>query len=398
MQKSGRLYYVDWLRVIAFAILIVYHCSVAFFPDMSWLIKSAQTSETLSLIMKFPRAWRLALLFFVSGMGTWFAFRSVSGVAFLKDRFVRLLPPLLFAMCVIVVPQVWYERMQEDGYNGSLMSFWLTRYFAEGKYPAGNFTWAHMWFVAYLLVMAVVCYPIFRLLNDPKMQRFMAWFETVARSNAIYLMFLLPLLLNLALSPIFPRQTNTLYNDGAWFAAWASWFGLGFLIARHHGAILDTLIRRRWLSAALALALTVVLYRYAWTGAPEQRIGDFDNMTAIFKAMIFALAWTMILAAIGFAARHLDRPSRPLAWLNRKIFPLYIVHQTIIVGALFHFLPLELGVAATFGLVLLTTVAGSLAFCVLAEWLPGPFGNLVGLPGQRPKERAAARSIAPQNP
>ncbi len=46
---------------------------------MNWLLKSAETSETLSLIMDFPRAWRLALLFFVSGMGTWFAFRSSFG-------------------------------------------------------------------------------------------------------------------------------------------------------------------------------------------------------------------------------------------------------------------------------------------------------------------------------
>jgi glucan biosynthesis protein C len=133
IQMSGRLYYVDWLRVIAFAILVIYHCSVAFFPDMSWLMKSVEGSETLSLVMKFPRAWRLALLFFVSGMGTWFAFRSNTGLTFLKDRMVRLAVPLLFAMCVIIVPQVWYERVYEDGYDGSLMSFWLTRYFTEGK-------------------------------------------------------------------------------------------------------------------------------------------------------------------------------------------------------------------------------------------------------------------------
>jgi glucan biosynthesis protein C len=30
--------------VAAFVILIVYHSSVAFFPDLSWLMKSAETS------------------------------------------------------------------------------------------------------------------------------------------------------------------------------------------------------------------------------------------------------------------------------------------------------------------------------------------------------------------
>ena len=60
MQPTERLYYVDGLRVFAFAILIAYHSSVAFFPDMKWLISSAEGSEALSLAMKYPRGWRLA--------------------------------------------------------------------------------------------------------------------------------------------------------------------------------------------------------------------------------------------------------------------------------------------------------------------------------------------------
>ena len=214
MQPTTRLYYVDWLRVIAFAILIAYHSSVAFFPDMKWLISSPQGSETLSLVMMYPRAWRLALLFFVSGMGTWFVFRSSTGLGFLKERFLRLFVPLIFAMCVIVVPQVWYERMWEDGYQGSLLTFWLTRYFTEGKYPDGNFTWAHMWFVGYLIVMCFVCWFRWSPTRPAVMD-----IRGRARSSAVYLFFLLPLVLNLALSPFFPRQTNALYNDGAWFAA-----------------------------------------------------------------------------------------------------------------------------------------------------------------------------------
>ena len=149
---------------------------------------------------------------------------------------MRLFVPLIFAMCVIIVPQVWFERMAEDGYEGSLLTFWLTRYFTEGRYPTGNFTWAHMWFVAYLLVMSFVCYPMFRILSHPRAKPVTDWFERTAKTDGIYLFFLLPLVLNLALTPFFPRQTNALYNDGAWFAAWASWFGLGFLVARHHAA------------------------------------------------------------------------------------------------------------------------------------------------------------------
>ena len=390
MQPTTRLYYVDWLRVIAFAILIAYHSSVAFFPDMKWLISSPQGSETLSLVMMYPRAWRLALLFFVSGMGTWFVFRSSTGLDFLKERFLRLFVPLIFAMCVIVVPQVWYERMWEDGYQGSLLTFWLTRYFTEGKYPDGNFTWAHMWFVGYLIVMCFVCYPVFRLVTQPVMRPVMDWFERQARSNAIYLFFLLPLVLNLALSPFFPRQTNALYNDGAWFAAWASWFGLGFLIAKHHAAVIGAIISRRHASLALSLTIAACLYVFSWTGAGGYSIGDYNEMTPLFKVLLFALAWSTILAAVGYAAAHLNKGSRALSWLNRKIFPLYIVHQTVVVAALFYVLPLGLGVWTEYLLVAAATVTGSLLFAVLADLLPSSLKPLVGL-SDKPSRSAAAK-------
>lgn len=383
MQANERLHYVDWLRVFAFAILIAYHSSVAFFPDMKWLISSPDGSETLSLVMMYPRGWRLALLFFVSGMGTWFVFRTKSGFDFLNERTLRLFVPLIFAMCVIVVPQVWYERMWEGTYEGSLVSFWLTRYFAEGKYPQGNFTWAHMWFVGYLVVMCFVCYPVFRLLTLPVSKPVTDWFERKASGDAIYLFFLLPLALNLALTPFFPRQTNALYNDGAWFAAWASWFGLGFLVAKHRAKVIGAIIMRRHVSAIMSLTLAAYLYTYSWTGLGRVSIGDYDNMTPLFKLLLFAMAWSTILACVGYAALHFNKASPALSWLNRKIFPLYIVHQTVVVAALFHVLPMNIGVWSEFLLVLLATTVGSLLFAILADKLPSPLKPLVGLVDRR---------------
>ena len=385
MPPATRLHYVDWLRVSAFLILIVYHSSVAFFPNMPWLMKSPEGIPSLELVMDFPRAWRLALLFFVSGMGTWFVFRASTGGIFLKERFVRLFVPLIFAMCVIVVPQVWFERMAEDGYDGSLLTFWFTRYFTEGRYPTGNFTWAHMWFVAYLLVMSFVCYPVFRLLMHPRAKPVADWFERAAKGDGIYLFFLLPLLLNLVFTPLFPRQTNALYNDGAWFAAWASWFGLGFLVARHHTAIIGGIVARRYHSLAFSILLTAYLYLFCFTSVGGQFLGNYDDMTPVFKFLVFALAWAMILALVGFGALYFNRESAALSWLNRKIFPLYIVHQTVVIAALYYLLPLEMGAWKTWPLVVAATFAGSLAFALLAERLPPRLGLLVGVPARRPR-------------
>lgn len=397
MQQNMRLHYIDWLRVSAFAILILYHSSIAFFPDLSWLISSPERSPNLSLVMMFPRVWRLALLFFVSGMGTWFAFRSETGLAFLRGRFTRLFLPLIFAMCVIIVPQVWYERLLEGRFDGSLMEFWVLKYFTEGRYPTGNFSWAHMWFVAYLLVMTVICYPVFLAVISPRMRAVTDWFERTARSPAIYLLVLLPLVLHLALSPIFPRQTNVLYNDGAWFAAYASWFGLGFLIAKHHQAVIGGIISRRWWSAVLAAVLTASHYRYAWVDEVHGIGGAHGGMNEVlYKTLSFTLAWCVILTAVGFAALYVNRPSKALSWLNAKIFPLYIAHQTFVVMALYYVLPLNQPLMVKYALVVATTTFWSLAFAILADRLPAPYRTLVGLPDRKATRTASSKAAASQ--
>ncbi len=391
---SHRLYYVDALRVSAFGLLILYHSSAAFLYDLDWLFNSPEKSQTLSLVTLFPRAWRLALLFFVSGMGTWFAFRSQTTFDFLKGRFLRLFLPLIFAMCVIIVPQVWYERLSDGRFQGSLLEFWVLRYFTEGKYPTGNFSWAHMWFVAYLLVMTVICTPIFRLFTLPSTRRLSDWFERTARSPAIYLFVLLPLALHLIFLPFFPRETNVLYNDGAWFAVWASWFGLGFLVAKHHQAVVPAIIARRWWSLAIAAALTIWLYRFSWVTKAASIGGETGGMSmALYKTLTFSLAWTVILAAVGFAALHANRKSPVLSWLNAKIFPLYIVHQTFVIMALYYVLPLDLSLWSKLALVVAITTFWSLLTAVIAALLPSPFRMLVGLPDRR-KVRAPDQSMA----
>ena len=393
-MQDTRLHYIDWLRVSAFGLLILYHSSAAFLYDLDWLFNSPEKSQALSLVTLFPRAWRLALLFFVSGMGTWFAFRSQTAVEFLKGRFVRLFLPLIFAMCVIIVPQVWYERLLDGRFQGSLLEFWVTRYFTEGRYPTGNFSWAHMWFVAYLLVMTVICTPIFWFLTHASGRGLSDWFKRTARTPAIYLFVLLPLVLHLIFLPFFPRETNVLYNDGAWFAVWASWFGLGFLVAKHHQAVVPAIISKRWMSFTIAAILTICLWRYSWVTKAAGIGGETGGMQmALYKALTFSLAWAVILTAVGFAAVHLNRKSAALTWLNAKIFPLYIVHQTFVVMALYYVLPLDLSLWSKLALVIGITTFWSILGAILADLWPAPYRILVGLPDRR-KASSAGRKIA----
>ena len=114
-KMDGRRYDLDWLRVLAFGILILYHTGQFYVADWGWHIKSETTSETLKYFMWIFNPWRIPLLFFVSGAAMWFAVKKIGALSLLRLRFVRLLPPLLLGMWLIVPPQLYYQIMQERG-------------------------------------------------------------------------------------------------------------------------------------------------------------------------------------------------------------------------------------------------------------------------------------------
>jgi hypothetical protein len=57
----------DWLRVIAFWLLIYFHAAIAFVPGGIPMIQNAEVSPVLQVMVGFLHEFRLALLFLISG-------------------------------------------------------------------------------------------------------------------------------------------------------------------------------------------------------------------------------------------------------------------------------------------------------------------------------------------
>src|ERR1700712_3041043 len=94
---SERKYYIDWIRILAFFMLIFFHCAMPFIT-FDWEVKNAETSVPLTRLLYWLHQWRLPLLFFISGVGISFSLNRRSVMAFAGERFVRLFIPLLFAI------------------------------------------------------------------------------------------------------------------------------------------------------------------------------------------------------------------------------------------------------------------------------------------------------------
>lgn len=119
----GRLYDLDWLRVLAVTTLVPFHTGMLFNTLSGWHIQSDVLSLPISLVNQFILMWLMPVLFFVTRAASWFVVGSQRVSDYIDKRGKRLLIPLAFGMLILVPPQVYIERIQRGQFQGSFLDF-----------------------------------------------------------------------------------------------------------------------------------------------------------------------------------------------------------------------------------------------------------------------------------
>jgi peptidoglycan/LPS O-acetylase OafA/YrhL len=354
---EDRLYGLDWLRIGAFALLILYHIGMFFVP-WDWHVKTAEPQEWLELPMTAVNPWRLALLFVISGYASRILLAKTSErSAFARSRSVRLLVPLAAGMALFVAPQAWAELQAKAAYPHGFWHYWLNDYFVFGK-TAGVITptWNHLWFVAYLWVytMALALLALAPATWRGRLQR---GFDGLFGG---WRLFVLPVvwlwLLRALVFPIF-GETHALLDDLYAHLVYASafFFGVGLAGTRS----LWPPILAGWKAAAAMAAFGYGIIVLLDLTIP----GDSGPLELLVTRLARSLlAWGAILALLALARLKLTRDGPARRYLTEAIFPYYIAHQTIIVLVGHALGPLRLGAAAEFAIILPSTLIG----CALA--------------------------------
>jgi glucans biosynthesis protein C len=364
-----RHYGMDWLRIGAFGLLILYHVGMVFVP-WNYHVKSTHIHDWTKLPMLALNAWRLSLLFVVSGYASRaLVGRSTGLLAFAGNRSARLLVPLIFGMAVIVPPQPWVELVTKHGLDTPFPAFWWQDYFRFTKMGGLDLpTWNHLWFVAYLWVYTMLLIVLAALVRTPRAQ---ALFDRVfAKSFWGVGVLVVPLAWLLAVHVWwFPMkgETHALVGDWIAHANYLPAFLFGFGLARSERTM--AAIARVWpIAAALALAgyATVIWAETSWPGsmpAPRWAVPLYGSAHAVQQ-------WGAIIALIGVAERWLNRDRPIRATLTEAVFPFYIIHQTVIVVVMFWLLGAGLPGWAEFAILVGATVAGCLAFYLGGRAVP----------------------------
>ena len=103
------------------------------------------------------------------------------------------------------------------------------------------------------------------------------------------------------------------------------------------------------------------------------RIGELSpgGKVVVYAVLAFWTAFGVasgcwLVALLGFARRFLRATPRLLAHAARAVFPIYLLHQTVIVLVAYHVVRWPMGVSAKFGVLLMLSFALTVALAELA--------------------------------
>lgn len=337
MEKSlNRRNDIDWLRNLAILLLFPFHAARVFDYWEPNYVTNSELSWTLSWFIATTAYWFMPLLFFLAGASSWYALRVRENKAYVRERFTKLFIPLIIGIVVIVPPQGYFALKHHHNFNGtyldSLVVFFTDYSDLSGYY--GTFTPAHLWFILYLFVIALVFISmkssLDKLIN-----------KGLLSSKWVLLSLFVPLTLTEALPS--PAGKNLFY--------FLFIFIVGYLIGT------DDKIREIINRVKFKLFMVLIPYVPLWFALAyfNQNAADFSPMS-IFLAFIKNFALLLTLAVIlGYGQKFLSVNNRILNYLNDAAFPLYILHQSVLIGISYYIVQLDMNILVKFSLITVVT-------------------------------------------
>jgi glucan biosynthesis protein C len=323
-RRTGRVDYLDWLRVAAVAGVFLFH-TLRPFDDGDWHVKNAEVSEGISIGIGFLGSWGLAFFFMVSGAGTWLA---------LRERLLRLLVPLVVAYVLLSPLQYFIEENHKGEFGDSYLGD-VRRFFGDlsGDPPLWIRDSYHLWFLIYLLQFALLGLPLFVWLRGPRAQRLVDWFADRCERRGVILLLVVPLV------PVHLLFLALPGPDHGWgeFVLFFDFFVLGHLVLSDERLVEAV---RRDLVPGLVLGLGafvigvatgIIGFLETWWNDPE-----YSWPYVWYSVLITFEVWGWLVAVLALGMRlPAFQRSLPVP-VARVAMPFFLVHQPVILAIAYY--------------------------------------------------------------
>lgn len=329
METTNRRYDIDWIRVIAIGLLLIYHVAIGFQPWGMMIAFITNTTSWFSLWvpMTMLNVWRIPLLFFVSGMGVYFAMQNRNWKELLKERTFRIWLPFVFGMFCIVPLHVF---------------LWQRYYTFDLRY---TYDPGHLWFLGNIFVYVVLFTPIFFYLKRNEEGKLVKIISKVFSTPLGFIPVIAAFVLEAVIIKPYPYELYAMTWHGFFLGMLAFFFGFCFVLSGN--GFWNMIVKFRWMFVSIAVILFVIRLLYWKINAP------------VYLLVTESQGW--IISVFAFGHLYLNRGGKALTYLSQAAYPVYILHMLFLyLGSMLIF-PLALDVRIQFMLVLLITIVGCFA-------------------------------------
>jgi peptidoglycan/LPS O-acetylase OafA/YrhL len=331
-MPTSRQHYVDWLRVLAVLLLFPFHTLRVYNFGEDFYVKGPHLSRAAGWVLEFIDTWHMPLLFFLAGVSTCLALSRRTRTQYTRERGRRLLVPLLFGWVVLIPPQTWYGARFNSGYSESFFHYlvsgdFLQNNIRDGGDYYGGLGLGHLWFILFLLAISMIVLPLWG--RSDRSRRFQGRVAAIVAHPAGWALVAFMILLSEAVPEV----------AGKGFVYYLVFFVLGYL-AMVSPSFGERAERHAW----WALPVGVVAVAW-WISVDAFRDSLADPSWGLLGVNLigFGARWLVIVGCMGLGRRYLNQASGSLAYLAEGSYPVYLLHQTVIVILGFSLVRLDTG-------------------------------------------------------
>jgi peptidoglycan/LPS O-acetylase OafA/YrhL len=367
-MASGRTFFIDRLRVVLTALVILHHTAITYGGSGGWFYREVRdngtpTSLLLTVFCAVNQSFFMGMFFLLAGYFTPASLSRKGGCQFLQERLVRLGIPSLFFGFILGPLAVALAGLPAGGRIGER---WLA------LLSQGTFVIGPLWF-AWALLLFALAFVVWRrarpepVAADPgrPLPSSLAWVLAALAVGAAAL----------AVRQIVPVGENVLGLQLGYFASYVFLFALGCVAASPRW--LERVKRAqamRWVCVTL-VTIPLLFICAAFSGALGGRPVNFNSGLGL-PAVVYAfwepfVAWGVIASLLVVFRDYFNAPSPAWQHWGAQAYGAFIVHAPIVVGLSVALAGWSVPAAVKFAVVGVGAVTASFVVAAVLLKLPG---------------------------
>ena len=359
-----RKHYLDNLRIFVIFLLFPVHTFMIWNDYGTRFYVWVEESRILSSLMIVVNAWFMPLLFAIAGMTAGYSMKKRGAKGFVIERIEKLLVPFVFGTALLVPVQTLYARKFFFGYEGGYfdnLKYFFTHLTDFSGYD-GAFTPGQLWFILFLFIISLIAMIIIHFLPYERVENKISKLKL----PAIIAMF------------VIVWVTYYVGNIGGYSIGKSlALYLLGYYVLRNDD-VMDKLEKNTGLLAAIFVVADVILViAYFKT----RYYGDF---------FVNFVAWTGTLFMLAFGKRFLNRDSGFTEYFNAASFPIYVLHQSILVAIAYYTVRAVDNIYIQIAIIMLGSFALTVLCYEVVKRIP-ILRNMLGIKKIKSKTEEAAR-------